>query len=333
VLADACSAIVLIICMAVAAAGFPLASVYSAVIVVNILATFHRPASEALMPSLAGSVNLGRANSMLRMGTRIAMIVGPAIAGALMGAGGLRLVFAADALSFVGSAVLVAGIARTAGAGVRSHADSAWTSALAGFDYARHSTKVRTVIFAIGATMLVAQVVNAGTLALVSDVLDLPSSRYGALLAAEGGGALVLAVLFTYLGPRLPLIPTGGAALLITGVSIVGLGLAPGIVVAMASMAVMGMGVIGLQVAFTSYLQRETPDALLGRTMSLVSVVASIAALLGLTAAGPMVYLLGVRTAFVAAGLVICASGIPVLALLRLPVTAPESTSGDAASA
>ncbi len=333
VLADAMSALVLFVCMGLAAVGVTLPTVYGAVIVVNILATFHRPASEALMPSLSGTENLGRANSMLRMGTRLAMIGGPAIASVLMGAGGLRLVFAVDAFSFVSSAALVAGIANRAGVGTGSYAGSAWRSAMAGFEYARHNTKIRTVIGAIGATMLVAQVVNAGTLALVSDVLDLPASRYGVLLAAEGGGALGLALLFTYLGPRLPLIPTGAMALLITGLSIIGLGLAPGFVVAMVSMAVMGVGVVGLQVAFTSYLQRETPDSLRGRTMSLVSIVASLAALLGLTLAGPLVYLLGVRIAFVSAGLVICGSGLPVLALLRLPVAASEPASSDTASA
>jgi MFS family permease len=89
--------------------------------------------------------------------------------------------------------------------------------------------------------------------------------------------------------------------------------------VALIAMILMGMGVVGLQVAFTSYLQRETVDAFRGRVMSLVSIVASIAAILGLTATGPFVYVLGVRAAFVVAGGVICLSSIPVVALLRLP--------------
>ena len=316
---DILSAAVLGLCLLVVASGFTLAGVYASVLVVNVLATFHRPASEALLPSLAGGENIGRANSALRMATRLAMIGGPAVASGLTTVGGFGLVLAVDAVTFLGSSALIAGIVGARVVHDGPHVDSPFRGALAGLTYARNHGRVRTIIGAVGVTMLVAPIVNAGTLALVSDALQLPESRYGILLAAEGAGALALALLFTYLGPRIPLLPTGAAALLTTGGATVALGLSPGMAMAIASMVVMGMGVVGLQVAFASYLQRQTPDEFRGRVMGLVSMVSSVGALLGLAAAGPFVYLLGVRAAFALAGVLICLSAIPVLLLLRQP--------------
>jgi len=319
--ADLASAAVLALCILVATAGSEMIAAFGAVFVVAGLATFHRPASEALLPSLVLPRDLGRANSTLRLGARLAMIIGPAAAGLLMTSGGFRLVLAIDAVSFVVSAVLVAAIPAVIMPAV-AQGQSAFRSAAAGLTYARRSNRVRTVILAIGVTMLVAPIINAGTLTLVADTLHLPDNRYGVLLASEGAGALALAIVFMSLGPRLKLLPFGALGLLTTGGATVALGLAPGFAAALAAMAVMGMGVVGLQVCFASYLQRETVDEFRGRVMSLVSMVASLAGLVGFALAGPFVYAFGVRQAFVGAGIVICLSALPVLQLVLSQRTA-----------
>jgi len=313
--ADAISAIVLLLCVGAAMLGFGLASEFAAVFVVAGLATFHRPASEALLPSLAGERDLGRVNSTLRLASRLAIIIGPAIASGLMTIGGFSLVLVVDAASFVVSASLIAAIPAVRLA-TSATGHSAFRAAAAGLSYARRTPHVRTIVLAIGITMLVAPIVNAGTLTLVSETLHLPESRYGVLLSAEGGGALALALLFMYLGPRLKLLPVGAAALITTGAATILLGAAPGMLVALLAMAIMGMGVVGLQICFASYLQKETEDEMRGRVMSLVSMVASSAGLVGFALAGPAVYAVGVREAFAAAGIVICLSAVPVLRMV-----------------
>ena len=313
--ADAISAMVLLLCVGAAMLGFGLASEFAAVFVVAGLATFHRPASEALLPSLAGERDLGRVNSTLRLASRLAIIIGPAIASGLMTIGGFSLVLVVDAASFVVSASLIAAIPAVRLA-TSATGHSAFRAAAAGLSYARRTPHVRTIVLAIGITMLVAPIVNAGTLTLVSETLHLPESRYGVLLSAEGGGALALALLFMYLGPRLKLLPVGAAALITTGAATILLGAAPGMLVALLAMAIMGMGVVGLQICFASYLQKETEDEMRGRVMSLVSMVASSAGLIGFALAGPAVYAVGVREAFAAAGIVICLSAVPVLRMV-----------------
>lgn len=332
VVSDLLSAVTLLGGAAAVHAGAEIPAVYAAVLLLAMLATFHRPAGEALLPVLSGERQLGRANSMLRLASRLAMIVGPAAASAMMSAGGTLLVFSVDAASFCVSAALVARIPGPTRPQLSEQGASAFTAAIQGLRFAKSNARVRIVILAIGVTMLVAPIVNAGTLALVSDELHLPDNRYGVLLAVEGAGALALALVFTWLGPKLKLLPVGIAGLLVTGGATVLLGGSPNLATGMVAMALMGMGVVGMQVAFASYLQRETVDDYRGRVMSLVSMVAAFAGLAGFAAAGPFVYLLGVRQAFILAGLVICLSAAPVvpLALSRGEPEIEAAVLGDA---
>lgn len=316
VLADITNATVLLVCFAIFAAGYTLAAVYGAVGATAVLSTFHRPASESLIPRLASEDGLGRANSGIRLATRLAQIIGPAVASGLITLGGLRLVLAADAASFLISGGLVlfinAAAARPAPGGA---AHSPLRAAAVGISYVRSRMNLRVVIAAIGVISLVGPVVNAGTISLVADELKLPDSRYGVLLAIEGAGALALALAFLWLGKRLNVLPAGACALIVTGASAVMLGASPSMAAASIAMALQGAGVVGMQVGLASYLQKETEDAFRGRVMSLVSVVASFSALLGFAGAGPLVDLVGVRQAFVFVGVVIVVASLPVVLL------------------
>ena len=315
-LADMLSAVVLLVCLAGVAGGLKLPSVYLAVAAIAVISTFDRPASEAILPRLVGRGGLGRANSSVRFATRLAQIAGPAAASGLLSTGGLSLVLGVDAVSFVFSGLLVLGIdAAVSRPTSDGGSHSPMRAAAAGIAYVRARGRLLMVMLAIGVVSLVGPVVNAGTITLVSDELHLADSRYGILLAVEGAGALLLALAFLGLGKRLRLLPTGAGALIVTGASAILLGVAPNLLSACLAMALQGAGVVGLQVGFASYLQSESEDAFRGRVMSLVSVVASFAALVGFAGAGPLVDVVGVRTAFGLVGTVIILVSVPVVAL------------------
>jgi MFS family permease len=315
--ADLASIGALLVALAAADTRLDLIAVYASVVAVSVIASFDRPASEALLPLLAGPGQVGRANSVLRLGTRLAMIAGPALGSWLISTGSFRTVLAMDAATFLVSAVLVAGLtARGIADEAGARAESMLRAAVAGARYAARAGDIRVIITAIGLTVLVGQIVNAGTVAFVSAELGEPPSRYGLLLAAEGAGAIVLAVMFTWLGPRVPLLPSGAFALVLTGGATVALGTSPNIAMAFASMAVMGVGVVGMQVAFASYLQERSDDAFRGRVMSLTAMVAAAAGFVGLAATGPLVAVLSIRVAFGLAGAVILLAAGPVLTLL-----------------
>lgn len=282
---------------------------------VSSLSAFYRPAAQALLPSLASAGQLGRANSALRLATSLAAIAGPAMAAFLIGRGGLSLVLAVDAGSFLISGGLVALIQRIPRQAAPLVRKSALRDAWDGLEYARRNPRIRVVTLAIGVVMLVGTLVNAGTLPLVSRSLDLPDSRYGTLLAIEGAGAMGLAVVFLVAGPGPRLLVTGSFALIGAGATTFGLSAASSFWFASAAILGQGASIVAFQVAFASYLQNEASDAFRGRVMSLVSMVASLAQLAGFAVAGPLIEWLGVRSAFMLAGGVICAVSLPVISL------------------
>lgn len=290
-------------------------AVFVAVALVYGLSTFYRPAAQALLPTLSGARQLGRANSALRLATSLASVFGPAAAGALVGRAGFSIVLVLNGVSFLVSAALVSLIRGVADAPAPGQRHSPFGDALAGLNYARANRSITLVLAAIGVTIMVGTVVNAGTLPLVARELDLPGSRYGVLLAVEGAGAMLLAVVFMYLGPRIRLLTTGAGALLAVGASTLALGSAPGFGIAAAAIAAQGMSVVALQVAFSSYLQQEAVDAFRGRVMALASMVASVAGITGFAAAGPLIDAIGVRPAFAVAGGTICLVSLPVIGL------------------
>ena len=315
-LADLASAVVCLVALIFIGTRAELPSMYAVVLALGVLSTFHRPASEALLPVLAVASQLSRANSALRLAQRLGFIGGPAAGAWLIDRGGLDMVLTVDAMSFVVSAGIIAAIpaVRRSAAGV---GESTLRAAVAGFAYARAHAPIRTVIMSVGVTMLVAPVVNAGTVTFVSEELHETESWYGWLLAAQGAGAIALAAVLIGLGARTRLLFTGFIALSVTGTSVVVLSLAQNVATAMAAMAAMGMGVVGLQVAFASYLQGQSDDAYRGRVMGLVATIAAIGNVIGLALTPVAVLLVGTRPAFALAGAIIIASGLPILDLMR----------------
>lgn len=328
VLSDCASAGVLFAVTGLARIGFETAAIYAAVLILAGLAAVRRPAAEAMRPAIAGDDGIGRANALVQAATRLAMILGPAVAGALMAGGGLRLALVCDALSFVASAVLVTGVRRHPVL-LRELQQSAFRAAAEGLRFARSDGGVRTVVATVGVVMLAAPVVNAGTLALVRDELVLPESRYGILLSFEGLGAMAAAILLASYAARVPMLPAGLVSVIVAGAATVGLGAAPGIGVAAAAMVFMGVGVVGFQVGLASYVQARTPDHVRGRVMGLTAMTASFASLAGFAGAGPFVDVAGVRLAFFVSGGIIVLTAIPLFVHLssergRRPAAATE---------
>jgi len=78
----------------------------------GLVSAFFYPAYSAIIPELLPSEALPSANSMRHLSLRFAGIVGPALAGAVVAAGGTTVAFALDAVSFLVSALCLAGVAR-----------------------------------------------------------------------------------------------------------------------------------------------------------------------------------------------------------------------------
>jgi MFS family permease len=251
---------------------------------------FFLPGSFAIIPTLLPGDELQAGNSLGEVATQLATVGGPVLGGALVAIAGPAPAFALDAVTFVVSAVTLAGIraSQRAGAAVSAEpADAvepgASPAAAVTPDAVEDSgsptvwgvLRSSPVLPVILLVVVAANLGTAGTFevalpALARGPLHAGAGGYGALTAAFAVGALAGALLAGQLGGvRRPAL-LGSAAFLVAAVLIGVVPYAGGtaaVGVVMAGFGVMnGLGNIVMLTLF----QRWSPPALLGRLTALI---------------------------------------------------------------
>ncbi|MEV8449354.1 MFS transporter [Streptomyces parvus] len=141
-----------------------------------------------------------------------------------------------------------------------------WRDELAaGLRRIRSSAALRPLVTAGAATMFLAGVNGAVTFAYVDEVLGRAPAYAGVLYAVQGAGSVAVGLLAGPLLRRLPerVFAAGGIALFALGVEARTLS---SDAVAPTASAAIGFGLPCVLVAAMTVVQRETPDAVLGRT-------------------------------------------------------------------
>ncbi|KFK89583.1 membrane protein [Streptomyces sp. JS01] len=141
-----------------------------------------------------------------------------------------------------------------------------WRDELAaGLRRIRASAVLRPLVTAGAATMFLAGVNGAVTFAYVDEVLGRAPAYAGVLYAVQGAGSVAVGLLAGPLLRRLPerVFAAGGIAVFALGV---GARTVSPDAVALAASAAIGLGLPCVLIAAMTAVQRETPDAVLGRT-------------------------------------------------------------------
>ena len=226
---------------------------------------FTGPASVGLMPSLVPGEHLQSANSLRITSRNIASIAGPPVAGVLIATSSAGWALAADGLTFLVSAVLVARLPRSpghveAGASVWDDVRHGWTAftsrrwvVLMVLGFASYQATVLPAIFVLGPILAERKLDGAATWALV--------------LSARAVGALVVGLLLLRWRPRRPVLAS--AALILLDVPFL-LALAWGVPVpvVVVAAAVSSAGVMAADTLWESALQENVPEDVLSRVSS-----------------------------------------------------------------
>ncbi|MFE2020663.1 MFS transporter [Streptomyces sp. NPDC059499] len=135
----------------------------------------------------------------------------------------------------------------------------------AGVRLLRGSRVLRPLVCAGALTMLLAGLNGAAVYAVVDDVLGRSPAYAGVLYAAQGAGSVAAGLLAGPLLRRVPerVFAAAGTAVFAVAVGARALPCEP---VALAASAAIGLGLPCVLIAATTAVQRETPDAVLGRT-------------------------------------------------------------------
>ncbi|WP_020661015.1 MFS transporter [Amycolatopsis benzoatilytica] len=264
---------------------------------------FFDVAAQAYLPDLLDrdQTLLRRANGYLRGGSSAGgQFAGPP-AGSFLFAAGRMLPFAADALSFVASAVLIRTLPRTP-VPERDPGRSVWADAKEGFGYVLKDKLLLGLSLRPAVGNLAFGAFGAVLVLFAQGELKLHSAGFGLLLSAEAAGGLLGAMVLA--GPVEKLLGTGTAltvTALVEGGATLAFGLARDPWFAGAMFAVLGCAMGTTMVLGASLRQVIVPARLMGRVAAATRLVGASAAPLGAVLGGWLAAQAGLRVPYLAA--------------------------------
>src|SRR5213596_2736936 len=266
---------------------------------------FDMPARQAFTVEMASREDLLNAISLNSSIVNGARVVGPSVAGLMIGAVGVAMCFFLNGLSFI---AVIAGLLmmRLPPFEPRVHVASAGEHAWNGIVYSMKHPRVRTILVLFLAVGVFGWSYAVLMPAFARDVLGRGANGYGVLMSASGlgafFGALVVATYGHLFTPRWLAL---GGVWLFSG-ALLALSLSRNFYAALACLLVAGFGMLLFFSTSNTVLQTIVPDEMRGRVMGVWSLVFGAMIPLGSLEAGAVAHWLGTPLAL-AFGAIICA--------------------------
>src|SRR6266513_208022 len=298
-------------------AGFATPSFIIVIAALNGLAMgFDMPARQAFtveMTSREGLLNAISLNSSIVNGARI---IGPSVAGLLIGAFGVAMCFFLNGVTFI---AVIAGLSmmRLPRFERPAHAVSAGEHAWNGIVYSIKHQRVRTMLLLFLAVGVFGWSYGVLMPAFARDVLGRGANGYGVLMSASGIGAFIGALVVATYGhlftPRR--LALGGVWLF--SAALLALSLSRNFYVALACLLVAGFGMLLFFSTSNTVLHTIVPDEMRGRVMGVWSLVFGAMIPLGSLEVGAVAHWIGTSFALAFGAVVCAASAILTLAVIR----------------
>jgi MFS family permease len=252
----------------------------------------------------------------------VATVAGPVLGGAVLALVGPGPALAADGVSFLVAAIL---IAWTPGLRVRPESEPARTprsrQLRAGVSYIAGHATLRLLIFGEGIAFVFFYLVVPVTVVYATRSLGAGPTGYAAILASWGAGAVIGSTVHIRLARRI-----GHATILVStaavAVAYLGTALAPTLLVACAASVIGGVGNGTQWASVETAVHQFVEEHFRLRVAAILESMAAIAPGVGIVLGGALTALLSPRAAYLAAGLGL-ATLITVAALGRFLATEP----------
>jgi MFS family permease len=275
--------------------------VYLVLAVESSLSQLVSPAQVALVPSLliGGEEDLLTANALTGVGQHLARLIGPAVGGLIVTAGGLAAVGAVDSVSFVASAGMLALIRSQPrqprpSDSLEHVALSAWRRLAREWREGLRAVLRQPVLRALLVFAVITAIGEGLTSALfvawVVGPLHSDGTGYGWVLSTQAIGGLAGALVIARLGARLqPLRLLIWGALGFGAIDLVLFTypvLYPHIAPALVMLVIVGVPGAAIGAAATTLQQSQSKDSQRGRVVGAIGAVAGVGALVGAIGAG-----------------------------------------------
>ena len=293
------------------AAEAPAPIVYAAAAALAGVVTFSRPGMGALLPSITETPEqLTAANVAAGIVESVGLFAGPAIAGVMLSRGGPAQVFVAAAAIATFSTLMASTVQLRER---HDHDDdisigTVGAETAAGLRFLRRHPGPLALVGLFAATSVVIGATDVVFVAVAIELLDGDGGTAGFLTAASGAGAIVGAGAAVVLIGRRRMTPAIIVGALLQSVPLGLLAVGGALPVAIALIAVTGVGVSISQIGGQTLLQGVTPDDVMARVFGLMEGMRMAALALGSIGVPVLVAVVGLRPAIVAIAFVVPAA-------------------------
>jgi len=306
--------------------GGPAFLVYALAIATALVGTPFRPAQAAILPSLAlDSGELTAANVASSTIESVGFFAGPALGGLLLAVADIPIVYLVNALTFVWSAALVAGIRAAADPKAEqpeAASEAATTEARAGFlqeAAAGYSTIFRSPDLRALVGLYAAQCVVAGAslvfvVSMALDLFDLGRPGVGYLDSTMGIGGIVGGVVALVLAQRGRLAFDFGLGVLLWAAPLLLIAAWPALPGAILALLIIGLANSLVDINAYTILQRVVPDEVMGRVFGALE-----SAVIGAMALGALAMPILIATIGIRGGLLVIGAAVSAVTFLVLP--------------
>jgi len=277
----------------------------------SLLANLFQAAARSAVPDLVADGELEDANAMIGGGTHGLEALGPLLAAVLLPFLSPLGLLAIDAVTFLASPLLLAGLPRMPTFGSGQH-ETVSAAARTGIRYIWRHQILRPVAVAFVVVVAFNGVDDVALVFLGRDTFAAGDSGVSLLYAASGLGLLLGFALVISRATRSPPVTIAFAGFVIGSAGNLLTGLSPVIAAAFAMQLVRGVGISLMEVGPTTLVQRTVPRELRGRVFANLSGAVGLAAGLSYVVGGPLLDRLSPRTVLVIAG----AGGVASSAIL-----------------
>lgn len=292
---------------------------------VSTVSVFFWPAKTAMIPRIVeGGAKLLSANALSQTSRVAAMLIGPALAGFLIAWLGTSLAFMVDSVTYLASAVAIMTTA-THGETMdqeRIAIKMIWQRFSEGFSHMLHNGTVSGIIVTLLVALLGVGAIQVLFVPYLQGEFGAGPEGLGFVQTAQGLGMLVGSVLIGNMASRFRLTRIVAWTIALLGVSVAACGLVSKFAFILIALFFAGLALAPLNAALNTLIQVTVPDDKLGRVGSVVDTSMTLSYLISMSGAAFLAEAFGMRTIFVASGIVTTLAVIPALTMMIEPKTA-----------
>jgi Na+/melibiose symporter-like transporter len=295
---------------------------------------FFAPAEQKMLPLVADPAELPTVNALYGQNREVSRLLGAALGGAVVAAGGLVPVVLADLASFLIAAALCLSLPVVESGRRPASTGRGWTTLGSRIRELRHEwadgLRLSTRESVLRALLIFLAIVSVGEGVMgtlfapfVRSVLHGSGGDFGLINAAQAAGGIGGGLVAASLGRRLDPVATLSYCAIAFGAIDLVLFLYPLAWPAVwpAAMLIAGAGVAGtfMLTAAMTLMQEHTTDRYRGRVFGALGAVEGVAIVTGTVAAGVLAHVLGIVAVLSVQGAGYIAAGVLALALLQAP--------------